>query len=175
MRIRLLLAYLFVSLLVGGCTQDERVTKLAEQLRRIDSDTKVGINAQDYASRLRDLNFAAGEVERAEVGSDEFRKEAGEAVSLYKDAGVLWAGKIGTHNTWIYKTPPWLEDGEPPIWWPSGGVPRDQEERVANVGAILLERKLFVEEKRCKMDEAMSLLWQMAKEHSDKALAEVKD
>lgn len=166
---------LLLALLIVGCGKkppDARVTKLGEQLRRMKSDTNVGINLEQYGNALRDLNFAVEEVVNAKVGSEFLHKEAQEAVGCYKDAGTLWSAKIATlQDSWSFVTPG-LADTGTKIWQPAD-LNLDEMDDVEAVNVIVITRTLFEGKEDASLESGIQELWRRAGEHTNRATRDI--
>lgn len=173
MRKALIVAAMISAFLIAGCAQDERVTKLAEQLQRMDSDTKVGINIKGYGERLRELNFALEQAESAKVGPDSFRAAAKEAVAIYKDAGAIWAMKIGVTKESLKFSK--VGDGKKPFWhYADQQTMFDEVDDAELLSGIISSRMLLTGKTKSSLDEVMQELWKLAKLESDKALKAIE-
>ena len=166
---------LIFSLLVCGCSQDERVTKLGEELRRMDSDTDTGINLQTYGDRLRELSFALKEVVDNELGSELFRAEAKSAVEDYKYAGSTWALKLTfIDENFTYRKPRYAEKDDK-LWLPPDPDFSDDGDEILEANLLIVVSGEGDDQARpVSLDQVLQSFWKQAGEHSEKALKEIK-
>ncbi len=128
--------------------QDPAVSDAIKALRRIEAAVQVGVNFQQYGQLLIEAKSQVNEAS-AKLPDGELKRELNEAMEAYVDAGRVWNNKIQGYMI--------LADSEPgKTVIPKYSLRTTTESRGRQ---------------EANADEAIQVIWRVAKEHLERAAA----